>query len=343
MSGEGVQQVSNTPVESDPRYGSDEPTNTSGMLDDHAGTSDTIDAAERISGAGSRSVPLISSSVRGVSVDGKVPRWRSRADNGLEVQSPDERLMRVLEHAAPADLPRVSIIGVETALEAMANASKLAIAADLDCWLDWCAGEHRIPCPAEPEHIVRYLRALEADGKKPATLARRVASLATVHRMLGAESDLPTAAPMVRNALRANRRRQGAAQRQAAPLRFGGALGTAAGFTITAMLEVCIGELQGMRDAALLSVGYDAGLRVGELVAVEIKDIRPQSDGSGAALSAALEDRSGRGRCLGLGLVVARHDAPGGGLAKGKRDQRRRVVPPGRDRPAPCARERACR
>ncbi len=114
--------------------------------------------------------------------------------------------MRVLEHAAPADLPRVSIIGVETALEAMANASKLAIAADLDCWLDWCAGEHRISCPAEPEHIVRYLRALEADGKKPATLARRVASLATVHRMLGAESDLPTAAPMVRNALRANRR-----------------------------------------------------------------------------------------------------------------------------------------
>ncbi|MGO8609690.1 hypothetical protein ACC848_42805, partial [Rhizobium johnstonii] len=81
----------------------------------------------------------------------------------------------------PASLPPVSALGVEVALEAMAAASKLAIAADLDCWIDWCAGEHRSPCPADPEDLVRYLRALEADGKKPATLGRRIASLATVH------------------------------------------------------------------------------------------------------------------------------------------------------------------
>ncbi len=320
MSGEGVQQERNTPGESDLSHGLDESVHASGTNDEQAISFGTNDPAEPIT----QSVPLAtspgSSSVLVVSTDGTVPRRRSRVDHGLDVPTPDERLTRMLGRAGPADLPPVSAVGVETALEAMADASKLAIAADLDCWLDWCAGEHRDPCPADPEHIVRYLRALEADGKRPATLARRVASLATVHRMLGV-TDLPTAAPMVRNALRANRCRQGAAQRQAAPLRFGGALGTAAGFTITAMLEACIGDLQGMRDAALLSVGYDAGLRVSELVAVEIKDIRPQPDGSGLLyLPRSKTDQEGIGAWAWLSADTMRRVAvwrEGSGISEG--------------------------
>jgi integrase len=210
---------------------------------------------------------------------GPLPRRHARR---AHAPTPDERLMTTLGRAAPPDMPAVSGIGIETALEAMAPASKLAIAADLDCWLDWCAHEHRRALPADPEDLVRYLRILEADGKKPATLSRRIASLATVHRMLELGSETPpTAAPMVRNALRAQRRRKGAAQRQAAPLRFGGELGGAGGFTISALLAACSSDMQGVRDAALLSLGYDAGLRVSELTAVEVKDLRPQSDGTG--------------------------------------------------------------
>jgi site-specific recombinase XerC len=62
--------------------------------------------------------------------------------------------------------------------------------------------------------------------------------------------------------------------RLAAPLRFGGEL-CARGFTISAMLAACSGDLQGIRYAALLSLGCDAGLRVSELTTVEIKDLRP--------------------------------------------------------------------
>ncbi|WP_425442488.1 tyrosine-type recombinase/integrase [Sphingomonas lenta] len=216
-----------------------------------------------------------------VRTDAVLPKRRSRRAGGDDAATPDARLLTVLGRVAPADLPPVSALGVETALEAMADASKLAIAADLDCWLDWCAGERRRACPADPEDLVRYLRALEADGKKPATLARRIASLATVHRLLGLDDALPTSAPMVRNALRGNRRRQGAAQRQAAPLRFGGGLGEAGGFTLSALLSACTGDVQGLRDAALLSLGYDAGLRVSELIAVSVTDLGPQPDGTG--------------------------------------------------------------
>lgn len=209
---------------------------------------------------------------------GQLPRRRRGT-----AEPTDARLLRTIAAALPADFPPVSQLGVETALEAMADATKAAIAADLDCYIDWSVKEQRSPLPATPEDLVLYLRHLEALGKKPATLSRRMASIASTHRLIGLsdKDGLPTDHPMVRNALRANRRRKGSAQKQAAPLRFGGALNEdEKGFTIAALLETCGGDLQGLRDGALLSLGYDAGLRVSELTRVEATHIDPQDDGS---------------------------------------------------------------
>ncbi|WP_371421250.1 tyrosine-type recombinase/integrase [Tardiphaga sp.] len=208
-----------------------------------------------------------------------LPRRSRKAD----AESIDMRLLRTISGIVPADLPPISRLGLETTLAAMADASKAAIAADLDCWRDWCSEEGRTPLPADPEDMVRYLNALDARGKKPATLARRIASLGAVHRMVGLAGDTaPTDAPIVRAALKAVRRRRGARQRQAAPLRLGKALDPhlAKGFTLAALLDACGGDLQGLRDAALLSLGYDAGLRVSELSGVEDLHIDPQEDGS---------------------------------------------------------------
>lgn len=275
-------------------------------LAEAAGAQDVTTAPEArhdaVSGPSAATTTIM---VRG---SGPLPRRHARRAHAL---TPDDRLVATLARAAPADLPPISALGLETALEAMAPASKLAIAADLDCWLGWCAHEQRRPLPADAEDLVRYLRALEADGKKPATLTRRIASLATVHRMLELGGEAPaTSAPMVRNALRANRRRQGAAQKQAAPLRFGGELGEARGFTLTAMLEVCSADPQGIRDAALLSLGYDAGLRVSELTAIEVKDLRPQADGTGLLhLPRSKTDQEGLGAWAWLSADTVRRVA----------------------------------
>lgn len=212
--------------------------------------------------------------------DAKLPQRRGTA----VPESVDERLIRAIQSVASADLAPVSEIGFSTSLSAMADNSKAAIAADLSCYTEWCAVERRAGLPADPEDLVRYLQMLDRKGSKPATLARRVASLGTVHRLLGLGDGnaLPTNAPMVRAALKGVRRRKGAAQRQAAPLRLGQELDplVGKGFTLAALLAACDADLQGLRDAALLSLGYDAGLRVSELVAVEEAHIEPQSDGS---------------------------------------------------------------
>jgi integrase len=223
--------------------------------------------------------PVSSGEILLVRTDVALPRRRPRGP----VEPIDARLTRTIVAVLPEGMMPISEIGFTTALEAMADNSKAAMAADLTCYATWC-GQNGYPAlPADPEILVRYVRALERRGNKPSTLARRIASLGAVHRLVGlGDGAMPTNAPMIRAALKAVRRRKGARQRQAAPLRLGKAIdpNVSEGFTLAALLDACGSDVQGLRDAALLSLGYDAGLRVSELVLVEERHIDPQQDGS---------------------------------------------------------------
>ena len=237
-----------------------------------------------------------------------------RARRGI-VEPIDARVTRLLGLALPADAGPVSEIGFAAQLGAMAAASKAALASDLACYLCWCGDTRIAPLPAAPENLVRYITMLEARGAKPATVARRVASLATAHALSGLQErgHAPTSHVMVRAALKGLRRRRGAAQRQAAPLRFGASLDPhTKGFTLTALLGACGGDLQGLRDAALLSLGYDAGLRVSELVAVTVAHIDPHSDGSALLfIPSSKTDQEGQGAWGWLSADTCAGSAPG--------------------------------
>ncbi|MDT7531188.1 hypothetical protein OVY29_21205 [Sphingopyxis sp. SE2] len=191
------------------------------------------------------------------------------------------------------DTRSASALALEAAVAAMAPATKAAITADLKCFLHWCGTRRpaRSAVPADPETLVHYLRWLAHEGDrpsaKPATLARRLASIARVHRILGfGEAEpLPTQAGMVRDTLKGIGRQKRQRQRQAAPLRFGAVMAEGQtppeGVTIQALLASCGGDVVGLRDAALISLAYDAGLRVSELVGSEVADLRQVGDGSG--------------------------------------------------------------
>ena len=116
--------------------------------------------------------------------DAALPTRSRKAD----AEPVDARLLRAIGSIVPPDLPPISQLGLETALAAMADASKAALASDLDCWRDWCGEDGRTPLPADPEDMVRYVNALDARGRKPATLARRIASLGSIHRLMGLAS-----------------------------------------------------------------------------------------------------------------------------------------------------------
>ncbi len=198
-----------------------------------------------------------------------------------------------------------SPLALEAAVSAMAPATRAAITSDLKCFLRWCQCQKPLAMaiPARPETLVHYLRWLEQRRRaKPATLARRIASIARIHRILGfgEKEPLPTQAGMVRDTLKGIRRSRREKQSQAAPLRLGDAMreGQTApeGLTVRALLAACGSDVVGLRDAALVSLAYDAGLRVSELVAICVEDLRQVADGSGRLeIAFSKTDQEGEG------------------------------------------------
>lgn len=202
---------------------------------------------------------------------------------------------------------QASPLALEAAVAAMAT--KAAITADLKCFLHWCATRRpaAVAVPASPETLVHYLRWLAQGAEmraaaKPATLARRMASIARVHRILGfgEKEPLPTQAGMVRDTLKGVRRTKRQRQRQAAPLRYGAAMNAVetapAGVTVRALLDSCGDDPVGLRDAAPMSLAYDAGLRVSELVGTAVADLQQLADGSGRlTIAHSKTDQDGNG------------------------------------------------
>ena len=217
-------------------------------------------------------------------------------------------------HGRLVDWSKAQPLAIEAAADAMAPATKAAIVADLKCYLRWCMLQRPIvtAVPATPETLVLYLRWLSRSSEtraaaKPATLARRLASIARVHRILGYGDTeaLPTQAGMVRDTLKGIRRKAVSRQRQAAPLRFGAPMSSAepepGGLTIQGLLAACGDDLVGLRDAALVSMTYDAGLRVSELVAATVSDLSRLGDGSGRfEIRRSKTDQDGEGSVVWL-------------------------------------------
>ncbi len=167
------------------------------------------------------------------------------------------------------------------AMEGRAAASVKALANDLDDYGAYCRSKRLTGLPASEARIVHYIEDCEARGFKPSTVSRRLASLALIHGFLGGIS--PTRSGVVREAMRGMLRRSGTAQHQAGPIRLGDgarARNASMTFTLDALIEACESTPPGLRDAALLSLGYDTGLRVSELVGVRYDDIAVQEDGS---------------------------------------------------------------
>jgi site-specific recombinase XerD len=212
---------------------------------------------------------------------GKIPVRRTAKDKLDPETRAELRIAEALAAGTTSALAPVSQLGFEVALDAMALNTKLALASDLDCYVDWCLSNRRTAFPADEETIVRYLDARSRTKAKPSTLARRVASISSAHSILGIDPEGPQSR-MVRNKLKALRRKQGGRARQAEAIRFGKELSEETSpVTIAALLSFCDETLTGIRDAALLSTGYDAGLRVSELCAIEVAHLQLQSDSTG--------------------------------------------------------------
>ena len=148
--------------------------------------------------------------------------------------------------------------------------------------------------PEEPLSVIAFCEHLAAQGRKIATIEHHLAALRSRYGIAGER---------LRLYLRGLRRTLGSAQSQKAPL------------TPTQLgLIKWDSGLKGVRDKALLLVGFFGALRLSELVGLNIEDVEFTPEGAILTLRKSKTDQEGRGREVAIGYAKRADLCPVRGL-----------------------------
>lgn len=151
---------------------------------------------------------------------------------------------------------------------AYAPATLKSYRADIEIFEKWCL-EHRLePFPSDAGAICQFLEE-QAPGKAPSTVKRRLYAIRKAHRLLQLPD--PTYDEDINITLRRIRRAKHARPKQAK------------GLTrkyLEAFLEVQPEGLVGLRNRAMLALGYELLTRRAELVALGTDDVEFREDGT---------------------------------------------------------------
>lgn len=153
----------------------------------------------------------------------------------------------------------------------------------------WCAGYGLEALPASPETVARYLTA-QANAMKVSTLRRRLSAISQVHEAKGYRP-LSVRHEPLKSVWAGIRRVHGVAPHGKAPVR------TA---DIQAMVAQLPASALGVRDRALLLIGFAGAFRRSELVGLMRADVRSTSDGLTIQLRRSKTDQEGAGRLVGI-------------------------------------------
>ena len=159
--------------------------------------------------------------------------------------------------------------------------------ADARQFVDWCAKKNLTPFPITSEVMCAYIEGVQEDYAY-GTLRRRVASLRRLNRMLGFETLTNT--DQVYLAIRRLKRSKSIEQRQAVGINHD---------ILLKMIKAQPDTPAGIRNRALLSVGYDFLARRSELLALRVGDVAFEPDGSlRGMIRRSKADPFGRGRLV---------------------------------------------
>lgn len=150
----------------------------------------------------------------------------------------------------------------------------------------WAAAEDVGVLPARPEDVARYLASLEASGASAAVATTSLASISHAHLLAGLND--PCSDRRVELVRRGFIRTRGRApQRQARPLTVE---------EVRAMVGACPEHTPlGLRDRALLVVGFGSGMRRSELSALDVADLSFELEGLVVRVRRSKTDQEGVG------------------------------------------------
>jgi site-specific recombinase XerD len=160
---------------------------------------------------------------------------------------------------------------------------------DWRAFTEWCDERGLVSLPALPQTVAAYITD-RAGQDAVSTLQGRITSISVAHKSRGHES--PTATELVRSTMRGIRRTLGVATAKKAPLR--------ASDIRSLIGTLDLDSLIGVRDRALLVVGFAGAFRRSELVALDTSDVVENGDGLIVTIRRSKTDQEGEGTSIGL-------------------------------------------
>jgi site-specific recombinase XerD len=212
--------------------------------------------------------------------------------NGSQTVTDTESVGLVLADVPPTgELATLAALGEQARayLDAARSANThRAYRSDWAAFTGWCHARDLTPLPASPTTLALYLTD-QARALKTSTLQRRLVAIAQTHRAAGQPS--PTEDAGVRAVWRGIRRTVGTAQ-----------VGKAALLTddIRQLVEALAETTAGMRDRALLLLGFAGAFRRSELVALDVTDVQLVSEGAVVTIRRSKTDQEGIGERIGI-------------------------------------------
>ena len=195
----------------------------------------------------------------------------------------------ITQHDKGADLVPPSLDRArEFARLSKAESTLRGYRADWRDFCTWCERTAQRALPASPEVVAAYIAEC-ASRLKVGSIQRRLNAIAEAHKAVGLGS--PTSEGIVKNTLKGIRRALGTATVQKAP---------ALTADIRAMVDATDTGLIGLRDRALILLGFAGAFRRAEIVGLDVVDLEFGRDGLTVILRRSKTDQEGQGRKVGI-------------------------------------------
>ena len=159
--------------------------------------------------------------------------------------------------------------------------------ADTNAFVDWCSKKNIEPFPLTSASTREYIEAMATDYSY-ASIRRRLSCLRRINKLLGHQDQTQT--EEVYLTIRRLERSKCLEQQQAVGINHG---------VLVKMIDAQPETLAGIRNKALLSLGYDFLARRSELVALRTTDLEFTKDGAlKGMIIKSKTDQYGRGRLV---------------------------------------------
>jgi site-specific recombinase XerD len=206
--------------------------------------------------------------------------------------APVPGLAVVSTEAEPSDTLIAALQAAQRFVDMATSKSTLkAYKSDFAHFHEWCRAQRLPSLPAKPATVGAYCASMAESGHKISTIIRRLAAIAMLHRDRDFPSPTSLKFPQVGGVIQGIKRKKGVRPEQKR------ALTTE---ELRRMVTALPNTPHGLRDRALLLVGFAGGFRRSELAAIDFADVKDTDDGLTILIRRSKTDQEGEGRKIGI-------------------------------------------